>query len=265
MPAATTEMKDNRLLASLPRQDSERWGACLEGVELAADQVLHEARQPARHAYFPIGAVVSLQLPSVDGCSDEVALVGHEGMVGVSTFMGSSASNLRSVVQRPGRALRMSAERIRAEAGACPAVLRLLLRYVASRDAQLAQVVVCSRHHSIQQRLALRLLLGMDRQQDSRLVMTQEQLALWLGVRRESVTDEALKLQCAGLIRYSRGHIAVLDRAGLELRSCGCLSLLTGEFQQRNPVKELAAALLAGPSPALLTDDEQRAVAATVQ
>jgi CRP-like cAMP-binding protein len=238
MAAATTDVKDNRLLASLPPQDSERWRACLEVVDLAAGQVLHEARQPERHAYFPTSAVISVQLPSLDGCSDEVAIVGREGMVGVSTFMGSNASNLRAVVQSPGRALRLSAERIQAEVGASPAVLRLLLQYVASRDAQVAQAVVCSRHHNIQQRLALRLLLGMDRQQDGRLAMTQEQLALGLGVRRESVTDEALKLQAAGLIRYSRGRITVLDPAGLKQRSCGCLSLLGGGLQQGNALGE---------------------------
>lgn len=234
MPAAAFEMNDNRLLASLPVQDSERWRSCLEAVTVGRGQVLHEARQDARFAYFPIGAVVSMQLPSSDGACDEVALVGHEGMVGESTFMGS-VSNLRAVVQRPGLALRMSAERMRAEAEGSTAVLRMLLQHAANREAQIALAVVCSRHHNLQQRLALRLLLGMERQQDSRLAMTQEQLAVLLGVRRESVTEEAQRLQNAGLIRYARGRIAVLDPIGLAQRSCSCLSLLTGELQQSEP------------------------------
>ncbi|MBK6006902.1 Crp/Fnr family transcriptional regulator [Ramlibacter ginsenosidimutans] len=234
MPAAAFEVNNNRLLASLPMQDSERWRSCLEAVALVTGQVLHEARHAARFAYFPIGAVVSMQLPSNDGACDEVALVGHEGMVGISTFMGS-VSYLRAVVQRPGPALRMNADRMRAEAESSTAVLRLLLQYVATWEAHIALGVVCNRHHNLQQRLALRLLLGMDRQQDSRLAITHEQLAVLLGVRRESVTEEARRLQNAGLIRYARGRIAVLDPTALAQRSCSCLSLLTGGWQHSEP------------------------------
>jgi CRP-like cAMP-binding protein len=200
-------------------------------VELAVGHVLHEARQPPRHAYFPLEAVVSLQVQSEDGRCDEVAVVGREGMVGVSTFMGSGWLTIRSVVQCPGAALRLDAARIRAELEGSRAVLRLLLAYVAVQDAQVTQGVVCSRHHSIEQRLCLRLLQGMDCQQDSRLKMTHEQLSGWLGVRRESVTEEALKLQKAGLIAYARGRITVLDRIGLEHRSCECFALLATKFR----------------------------------
>jgi CRP-like cAMP-binding protein len=232
MSFAAFDTRDNHLLAALPQDDCERWLPWLERVEMVAGQVLHEARQPARHAYFPLCAVVSMQLQSEDGGCDEVAIVGREGMVGVSIFMGTNPLAIRSVVQSPGRAFRLGAERVRAEFERSSAVLRLLLRYMAVQDAQMAQGVVCSRHHSIEQRLCLRLLQGMDCQQDRRLTMTHEQLSGWLGVRRGSVTSEALKLQKAGLIAYSRGHITVLDRAGLEQRSCGCFSLISSEYQR---------------------------------
>lgn len=197
----------------------------MEGVELVPGQVLHEAGHQAPFAYFPLGAVVSLQVQSEDGRCDEVAIVGREGMVGVSTFMDGGWSTLRAVVQGAGWALRMSAGRIRAEFEASRVVLRLLLQYTAAQEAQVAQGVVCSRHHSVEQRLCLRLLQGLDCQRGSRLEMTHEQLSGWLGVRRGSVTEEALKLQKAGVIAYSRGHITVLDRGGLEQRACACYSL----------------------------------------
>lgn len=261
MAVTAFEMNENQLLAALPPQDSERWRSSLERVVLAAGQVLNEGEQAIRHAYFPIGAVVSLQVPSADGGCDEVAIVGREGMVGVATFMGGGSSTLRLVVQSAGRALRLSAEGIRAEVEASRTVMRLLLRYVASQDWQVAQGVVCSRHHKIQQRLSLRLLLGMERQQDSRLAMTHEQLSLCLGVRRESVTEEASKLQKAGLIGYSRGRINVLDRVGLEQRACACFSLITSEYQRREgSCGHAETAPAAGPSRLLPHGQEHRGV-----
>jgi len=233
MPFAAVDTRDNHLLAPLPQGERERLQSLLQPVELAAGQVLQEARQPTRHAYFPLGAVVSLQVQSEDGRCDEVAVVGREGMVGASAFVGGGALTICSVVQRPGGAFRLSAERIREQFEASRAVLRLLLRYMAAQDAQVAQGVVCSRHHTIEQRLCLRLLQGMDAAQDSRLAMTHEQLSGWLGVRRGSVTEEALKLQKAGLIAYARGHITVVERVGLEQRSCECYSLLADEDPAR--------------------------------
>lgn len=227
--SATFDMNQNHLLAALPPQDRERWRSCLQHVALVAGQVLQEERQPPRHVYFPLDAVVSLLVPSEDGSCDEVGIVGREGVVGVSGFTGNGPSPLRAVVQSPGRALRLGTERIRSELEVSRAALRLLLQYVASQEVQLAQGVVCSRHHSVQQRLSLRLLLGMECQQDNRLQMTHEQLAGWLGVRRESVTEEAQKLQKAGLVAYARGHITILDRAGLERHACGCYGLITAE------------------------------------
>lgn len=232
MPFSVFDTRDNLLLAALPEEECERWLPWLEEVELAAGQVLTEARRPPRYAWFPLDTVVSLQLLSEDGSCDEVAIVGCEGMVGVSTFMAGGPSPLRAVVQGAGRAFRLSAERIRTECGASRAVLRLLLQYMAAQDAQVAQGVVCSRHHSVEQRLCLRLLRGLGCRRGSRLEMTHEQLSGWLGVRRGSVTQEALKLQKAGLIAYARGHITVLDRAGLEERACECFSLITTEFQR---------------------------------
>lgn len=226
------DASDNQLLAALPPEERERWRPWLEEVQLVAGQVLHEARRPPRYAYFPLGAVVSLQVESEGGGSDEVAIVGREGMVGVSTFVGTGSFTIRSVVQRPGRALRLGAERIRTEVHASSGVLRLLMQYMAAQDAQVAQGVVCSRHHTVEQRLCLRLLQGMDCQQDGRLEMTHEQLSGWLGVRRGSVTHEAVKLQKAGLIAYARGHITVLDRIGLEQRACECFTLLANGYQR---------------------------------
>ena len=232
MQATAFETSDNHLLAALPPQDRERWQSCLEVVVLAQGQVLQDTRRPPRYAYFPIGAVVSLQIDSEDGHCDEVGLVGREGMVGVSTFTGSGPSSTRAVVQNPGRALRLSAERIRSELAASTGVLRLLLRYMLSQAGRVAQGVVCGRHHTVAQRLSLRLLLGMEHQPGSRLSMTHQQLSGWLGVRRESVTEESVKLHKAGLIAYARGHITVLDRAGLAQRSCECFALLTSEDER---------------------------------
>jgi len=230
--AATFDARDNQLLAALTPSERERWLPQLEPVELGAGQVLHEAGHPPRYACFPLSAVVSLQLAMEDGRCDEVAVVGREGIVGSSLFLGSGSSVIRAVVQNPGRAFRMSAERIKAEWAASTAVMELLLRYTLAQSAEVAQGVVCSRHHTVEQRLCRRLLQSLDGRQDSRLAMTQEQLSGWLGVRRESVTVEALKLQRAGVIRYSRGRITVLDRAGLEQRSCECFALVREEYRR---------------------------------
>lgn len=245
MPLTAFDLNANHLLAALPRPDRERWRSSLEGVVLGRGQVLHEPGRSLRHAYFPVDAVVSLQVQSNNGGCDEVAIVGHEGMVGVSIFMGGgAATSLQAVVQNPGLALRWSADWVRDEFEGSCAVLRLLLQYVASQDVQLAQGVVCSRHHSIEQRLALRLLVGAKCQRNSKLAMTHEQLAMSLGVRRASVTEAALKLQQAGLIACSRGRIVVLDEAGLRQRSCACLPLVMTEYRRLEPacVETTAAA-----------------------
>jgi CRP-like cAMP-binding protein len=232
---AASDASDNDLLAALPLPALERWLPQLEPLELAAGEVLHEAGHPPCHAYFPLSAVASLLLPTQDGRCDEVAAVGREGIVGSSLFLDSGSWVLRAVVQSPGRMLRMRAEQIKAECAASVAVMRLLLQYTLAQSAEIAQGVVCGRHHTVQQRMSRRLLQSLDCRHGSRLVITQEQLSGWLGVRRESVTVEAQKLQEAGLIRYSRGRITVLDRRGLEDRSCGCFNLANEEYRRLRP------------------------------
>lgn len=234
MPIAATDIAGNQLLAALPPEDLERWRYCLESVELTLGQVLQESHERARYAYFPVDAVASLQVQSGRGDSDEVAVVGREGMVGVSTFADAVPSSIRVVVRRSGRAWRLSAECVQAGCEASAAVLRLLLHYVLSRDAQIAQEVACSRHHTVEQRLCLKLLLATGQQKDGQLAMTHEQLSLGLGVRRESVTEAAIRLQEAGLIAYSRGRITILDRAALAQRSCECYELMQAERQHGN-------------------------------
>lgn len=230
--AATFDIRENRLLAALTPAERELWRPLLEPVALDAGQVLHEAAHPPRYAWFPLSATASLLLAMEDGRCDEVAVVGREGIVGSSLFLGGGSSVLRAVVQRPGGAVRMRAESIQAECAGSAAVLRLLLRYTLALSADIAQGVVCSRHHSVEQRLCRRLLQSLDGCDDGGLAMTQEQLSGWLGVRRESVTVDALRLQRAGLIRYARGRITVLDRAGLEQRACGCFTLVKDEYRR---------------------------------
>ncbi|MBC7603182.1 MAG: helix-turn-helix domain-containing protein [Ramlibacter sp.] len=215
----------NGLLAALSREDIARWLPHLKPVILRVGEVLHEPGRPALYSYFPLTAVVSLLVPTQDGRCDEVCVVGREGMLGVSLFMDAGTSASRAVVQSAGMALRVPADWIQREFANSPSTMQLLLRYMMTRGAELAQSVVCSRHHTLTQRLCRRLLQGLDRQEGAELRTTQEQLAGLLGVRRESITEEALKLQRAGLIRYARGHITLLDRTGLEQRTCECYAL----------------------------------------
>lgn len=244
----------NRLLAALPDAEWHRWRPQLERVSVSVGQVLSEPGRAPGHAWFPVTAVVSLLCPSEDGAADEVAVVGNEGVVGVSLFMGGP-SILGAAVQTSGLALRLPAHAIEDEFLHSPAVMRLLLHYTLALGTQMAQSIVCSRHHPLEQRLCRRLLQGLRRQQGSELVMTQEQLSLLLGVRRESITTEAYKLQQAGLVRYSRGHIFVLDRAGLELRACECRRVVEKEYERLLP---LPPRFLAHPWPSVQTEEWAR-------
>ena len=227
--------KTNHLLESLPDTEWLRWKPVLEHVELPLGRVLYESGSQLSHVYFPTTAIVSLLYDMENGASAEIAVVGNEGIVGVSLFMGGETTPSRAVVQSAGQGFRLSAERLKAEFNLAGPVLHLLLRYTQALLTQMAQTAVCNRHHSLDQQLCRWLLLSLDRLSGNELVMTQELIANMLGVRREGVTEGALKLQRAGLIRYSRGHITVLDRPGLEKRSCECYAVVKKEYDRLLP------------------------------
>ena len=223
----------NLLLAALPEAEA-LWLPNLEPVELPLGKVLYESGSSLSHVYFPTTAIVSLLYVMEDGASGEIAVVGHEGIVGVSLFMGGESTPSRAVVQSAGQGFRLAAHAIKDEFKRAP-VLHLLLRYTQALITQMAQTAVCNRHHSLDQQLCRWLLLSLDRLQGNELVMTQELIANMLGVRREGVTEGALKLQQAGLIRYARGRIAVLDRPGLEQRTCECYAVVKREYDRLLP------------------------------
>lgn len=237
-PAALTP-KGNQLLAALPDDEWRRWQPQLERVELPLGHVLYESGTTLSHVYFPTTAIVSLLHVMENGASAEIAVVGNEGIVGISLFMGGESTPSRAVVQSGGEGFRLRAEVIKDEFNRAP-VLHLLLRYTQALITQMAQTAVCNRHHSLDQQLCRWLLLSLDRLRGNDLLMTQELIANMLGVRREGVTEGALKLQKAGLISYSRGRITVLDRKALELRSCECYAVVKKEYDRLLPA-ELAS------------------------
>ena len=224
----------NQLLAALPEPDWQRWLPQLECVDMPLGQVLYESGSTLSHVYFPATCIVSLLYVMENGASAEIAVVGNEGIVGVSLFMGGESTPSRAVVQSAGHGYRLSSEAIKAEFNRAP-VLHLLLRYTQALITQMAQTAVCNRHHSLDQQLCRWLLLSLDRLQGSELVMTQELIANMLGVRREGVTEAALKLQEAALIRYARGRIFVLDRKRLEERTCECYAVVKKEYDRLLP------------------------------
>ena len=226
--------KTNHLLAALPDAEWRRWSPQLEPIEMPLGQVLYESGGALTHVYFPSTSIVSLLYVMENGASAEIAVVGCEGIVGISLFMGGESTPSRAVVQSAGRGFRLPAQTIKEEFNR-PAVLHLLLRYTQALITQMAQTAVCNRHHSLDQQLCRWLLLSLDRLQGVELVMTQELIANMLGVRREGVTDGALKLQKAGLIRYARGRIKVLDRPGLEKRTCECYAVVKKEYDRLLP------------------------------
>ncbi len=197
-------------------------------------EVLYESGAVLSHVYFPTTAIVSLLYVMENGASAEIAVAGNEGIVGISLFMGGESTPSRAVVQSAGKGLRMKADVLKEEFKQGP-VLHLLLRYTQALITQMAQTAVCNRHHSLDKQLCRWLLLSLDRLQGNELVMTQELIANMLGVRREGVTEGALKLQKAGLIRYARGRITVLDRDGLEKRSCECYAVVKKEYDRLLP------------------------------
>jgi CRP-like cAMP-binding protein len=232
-----SDFKSNHLLASLPSEEWNRWAPLLEPVDMPLGQVLYEPGVTLGYAYFPLTAIVSLLYVMENGASAEIAVVGNEGVVGVSLFMGGGSTPSRAVVQSAGLGCRLKAALMKEEFDKAGSVLHLLLRYTQALITQMAQTAVCNRHHSLDQQLCRWLLLSLDRLQGVELVMTQELIGNMLGVRREGVTEGALKLQKAGLIRYARGHITVLDRPGLELRTCECYAVVKREYDRLLPAK----------------------------
>jgi len=225
----------NHLLAALPAAERQRWFPQLEAVDMPLGQVLYESGRTLSHVYFPTTSIVSLLYVMENGASAEIAVVGNEGIVGISLFMGGESTPSRAVVQSAGRGFRLKADLMKEEFNRAGPVLHLLLRYTQALITQMAQTAVCNRHHSLDQQLCRWLLLSLDRLQGNELRMTQELIANMLGVRREGVTEGALKLQQAGLIRYARGHISVLDRAGLEKRTCECYAVVKSEYDRLLP------------------------------
>jgi CRP-like cAMP-binding protein len=197
--------------------------------------VLYESGNELRHVYFPTTSIVSLLYVMLDGASAEIAVVGNEGIIGVALFMGGETMPNRAVVQSAGYAYRLKGQLLKQEFNRSGELQHLLLRYTQALLTQMAQTAVCNRHHSLDQQLCRWLLLSLDRLPANELVMTQELIANMLGVRREGVTEAAGKLQKAGLIAYRRGHITVLDRAGLEARSCECYAVVKQEFDRLLP------------------------------
>jgi CRP-like cAMP-binding protein len=234
---AIADPRTNQLLAALPPAEWQRWQLELEPVEMPLGQVLYESGNTLSHVYFPSTAIVSLLYVMENGASAEIAVVGHEGVVGVALFMGGESTPSRAVVQSAGRGFRLKAQTIKHEFDRSPAVMHLLLRYTQALITQMAQTAVCNRHHSLDQQLCRWLLLSLDRLPGSELRMTQELIANMLGVRREGVTEAALKLQKAGLIRYARGRILVLDRDALERCSCECYAVVKKEYDRLLPAK----------------------------
>jgi len=228
------DFEANGLLAALPENERARWMPLLERVDLPLGKVLYESGTTLSHVYFPTTAIVSLLYVMETGASAEIAVVGREGIVGVSLFMGGESTPSRAVVQSAGQGLRLKAPSIKDEFNRAP-VMHLLLRYTQALITQMSQTAVCNRHHSLDQQLCRWLLLSLDRLDGTELVMTQELIANMLGVRREGVTEAALKLQKSGLIRYARGHIEVLDRSGLEQRSCECYLVVKNEYDRLLP------------------------------
>jgi CRP-like cAMP-binding protein len=227
--------KTNQLLAALPEVDWQRWVPHLELVELPLGKVLYESGDTLSHAYFPTDSIISLLYVMQSGESAEIAVVGYEGVVGVSLFMGGNSTSSRAVVQNAGHAFRIKAQVIKDEFNKAAPVLHLLLRYTQALITQMTQTAACNRHHLLPQQLCRWLLLSLDRLKGRHLVMTQQLVANMLGVPLDGVSEGALELQKAGLIRYAKGHITVLDRAGLEALTCECYAVVKKEYDRLLP------------------------------
>jgi len=222
----------NLLIAALPKEDFARIASLLERVPMPLGQMIYEPGSQLQHAYFPISAIVSLHYVMESGDSASVAGVGNEGMVGISLFMGGDTTPSSAVVQTAGEAWRLERRLLKLEFDRAGPMRRLLLRYTQALMAQMSQTAVCNRHHSVEQQLCRWLLVTLDRIPSGQFVITQEQVAGMLGVRRESITEVAGRLQQAGAILSRRGHIEVLERPRLEARVCECYGVVNKEFSR---------------------------------
>jgi CRP-like cAMP-binding protein len=243
---AGPSIQPNLLLASLPREDFARLQRHLELVRLRLGWVAYEPGASQHYVYFPTTAIVSLLYLLSDGSSAEIAVVGNDGVVGVALFMGADSTPSRAVVQSAGDAYRLAATALKHEFDRGGALQHTLLRYTQALITQMAQTAVCNRHHSVDEQLCRWLLLSLDRLPSSEVVMTQELIANMLGVRREGVTEAAGRLQAAGVIRYSRGRITVLDRSALEAKACECYQVVRRETDRLFPPGSYAKLSSAG-------------------
>ena len=224
--------RQNHLLAALPADEYARLLPELTPISMPLGWVVHDSGGHLGYLYFPTSCIVSLLYVTQSGSSTEIALAGNEGLVGISLFMGGDSTTSRAVVQSAGAGYRLKAGVLKREFESGGALHLLALRYTQALITQMAQTAVCNRHHSVDQQLCRRLLLSLDRLPGRELAMTQELIASMLGVRREGVTEAAGRLQAAGVISYSRGHITVLDRPGLEQRACECYGVVRKEFDR---------------------------------
>ncbi|HXV39717.1 MAG TPA: Crp/Fnr family transcriptional regulator [Steroidobacteraceae bacterium] len=230
--------RQNFLLAALPDSEWDRLEPRLELRPMPLGHVIYESGTRLRHVYFPTTAIISLLYVMEDGSSAEIAIVGNEGIVGISLFMGGETTPSRAIVQSAGEAYRVPGKFLKEEFYRAGPFQRLLLRYTQALITQMSQTAVCNRHHSVEQQLCRWLLMSLDRLPSNELTMTQELIANMLGVRREGVTESAGKLQKLGLINYSRGRIVVLDRPALEKHACECYAVVKKEFDRLLPTTQ---------------------------
>ena len=237
VPIERHDPHQNHLLDALPPADFQRFAPHLEHVTLRLGDVLYEPGVKMRYVYFPTTAIISMLYVMEDGASAEIAIVGNEGILGISLFMGGESTPSRAVVQSAGYGYRIRSQLLKDEFSRFGPMMHLLLRYTQALITQMGQTAVCNRHHSLDRQLCRWLLLSLDRLGSNELIMTQELIANMLGVRREGVTEAAGRLQAAGLVKYSRGRITVLDRPGLEARTCECYEVVRKEFDRLLPYK----------------------------
>ena len=253
MPAPESP-NQNHLLAALPAAEFERLAPHLELAEMLLGDVLYESGGLLQHVYFPTTAILSLHYVMENGSSSEIAGVGNEGVLGISLFMGGHTTPSRAVVQTGGQGYRLKAQLMLQEFKRAGLMQQLMLRYTQALITQMSQTAACNRHHTLLQQLCRWLLLTLDRMPTNELIMTQELVASMLGVRREGVTEAAGKLQQAGIIRYRRGHITVVDRTGLEAQVCECYDVVKKEFARLLPdVLQRQDILLQSPNARLET------------